>query len=76
MRLVKGAYWDAEIKRAQELGLPDYPVFTRKAHTDLCYEVCAARLLAAPQAVFPAIRDPQRAHPEHGPATSRAGHGL
>ena len=53
VRLVKGAYWDAEIKRAQELGLPDYPVFTRKAHTDLCYEVCAARLLAAPKAIFP-----------------------
>ncbi|MYE51860.1 MAG: bifunctional proline dehydrogenase/L-glutamate gamma-semialdehyde dehydrogenase PutA [Gammaproteobacteria bacterium] len=53
VRLVKGAYWDAEVKRAQELGLPDYPVFTRKAHTDLCYEVCAARLLAAPEAIFP-----------------------
>ncbi len=53
VRLVKGAYWDAEIKRAQELGLSDYPVFTRKAHTDLCYEVCAARLLAAPEAIFP-----------------------
>ena len=53
VRLVKGAYWDAEIKRAQEQGLPDYPVFTRKAHTDLCYEVCAARLLAAPEAIFP-----------------------
>ena len=53
VRLVKGAYWDAEIKRAQELGLSDYPVFTRKTHTDLCYEVCAARLLAAPDAVLP-----------------------
>ena len=53
VRLVKGAYWDAEIKRAQELGFSDYPVFTRKAHTDLCYEVCAARLLAAPEAIFP-----------------------
>ena len=53
VRLVKGAYWDAEIKRAQEQGFHDYPVFTRKAHTDLCYEVCAARLLAAPEAIFP-----------------------
>ena len=53
VRLVKGAYWDAEIKRAQEQGLFDYPVFTRKANTDLSYEVCAARLLAAPGAVFP-----------------------
>ena len=51
---MKGAYWDWEIKHAQELGLPDYPVFTRKAHTDLCFENCAARLLAAgPTTVFP-----------------------
>ena len=53
VRLVKGAYWDTEIKHAQEHGFPDYPVFTRKANTDLSYEVCAARLLAAPDAVFP-----------------------
>ena len=53
VRLVKGAYWDTEIKHSQEQGLADYPVFTRKAHTDLCYEVCAARLLGAPDAVFP-----------------------
>ena len=53
VRLVKGAYWDTEIKHAQEQGLADYPVFTRKTHTDLCYEVCAARLLAAPEAVYP-----------------------
>ncbi|WP_395697941.1 bifunctional proline dehydrogenase/L-glutamate gamma-semialdehyde dehydrogenase PutA [Methylocella sp.] len=46
VRLVKGAYWDAEIKRAQERGLPDYPVFTRKAMTDLNYLSCAQRLLA------------------------------
>ena len=37
VRLVKGAYWDAEVKRAQERGSDDYPVFTRKAMTDLCY---------------------------------------
>lgn len=53
VRLVKGAYWDAEIKRAQELGLADYPVFTRKANTDLCYEVCAATLMAATDAIHP-----------------------
>jgi len=55
VRLVKGAYWDAEIKQAQVLGLPDYPVFTRKAATDLAYLVCAERLLAAPREVFPAF---------------------
>jgi len=46
VRLVKGAYWDSEIKRAQVLGLAGYPVFTRKAHTDLSYLACARRLLA------------------------------
>ena len=53
VRLVKGAYWDSEIKRAQVEGLADYPVFTRKAHTDLGYLVCAARLLDAHAAVYP-----------------------
>jgi RHH-type transcriptional regulator, proline utilization regulon repressor / proline dehydrogenase / delta 1-pyrroline-5-carboxylate dehydrogenase len=52
-RLVKGAYWDAEIKRAQELGMPAYPVFTHKHHTDISYVACAQALLAAPDAVFP-----------------------
>ncbi|MFD2182496.1 bifunctional proline dehydrogenase/L-glutamate gamma-semialdehyde dehydrogenase PutA [Rhodoplanes azumiensis] len=47
VRLVKGAYWDTEIKRAQERGLADYPVFTRKAMTDLAYLDCAQALLAA-----------------------------
>ena len=46
LRLVKGAYWDTEIKRAQERGLDDYPVFTRKAMTDLNYLHCADKLLA------------------------------
>jgi RHH-type transcriptional regulator, proline utilization regulon repressor / proline dehydrogenase / delta 1-pyrroline-5-carboxylate dehydrogenase len=55
MRLVKGAYWDSEIKRAQQLGMPDYPVFTRKAATDASYIACAARLLAAPGAIYPAF---------------------
>jgi RHH-type transcriptional regulator, proline utilization regulon repressor / proline dehydrogenase / delta 1-pyrroline-5-carboxylate dehydrogenase len=53
VRLVKGAYWDTEIKLAQQQGLADYPVFTRKAHTDLCYLHCAQQLLAAPGAVYP-----------------------
>jgi len=52
-RLVKGAYWDAEIKRAQELGLPAYPVFTHKHHTDVSYLACAKALLDAPDAIYP-----------------------
>ena len=52
-RLVKGAYWDAEIKRAQELGLPCYPVFTHKHHTDISYLACARTLLDAPDAIYP-----------------------
>jgi RHH-type proline utilization regulon transcriptional repressor/proline dehydrogenase/delta 1-pyrroline-5-carboxylate dehydrogenase len=53
VRLVKGAYWDTEIKRGQERGLLDYPVFTRKAMTDLCYMACAKKLLAARNRLFP-----------------------
>jgi len=53
VRLVKGAYWDSEIKRAQQLGLPDYPVYTRKAHTDVAYLACARKLLANRDAFFP-----------------------
>ncbi|SMP78191.1 L-proline dehydrogenase /delta-1-pyrroline-5-carboxylate dehydrogenase [Novosphingobium panipatense] len=53
VRLVKGAYWDAEIKRAQVDGLADFPVYTRKVHTDVSYVACARQLLAAPDAVFP-----------------------
>ena len=52
-RLVKGAYWDAEIKRAQELGLPHYPVFTHKHHTDVSYLSCARALLDVPDAIYP-----------------------
>jgi RHH-type proline utilization regulon transcriptional repressor/proline dehydrogenase/delta 1-pyrroline-5-carboxylate dehydrogenase len=52
-RLVKGAYWDSEIKRAQELGLPHYPVFTHKQHTDISYLACAQALLAAPDVIYP-----------------------
>ncbi len=54
-RLVKGAYWDAEIKRAQELGLPHYPVFTHKHHTDLSYLACAKALLDAPDVIYPQL---------------------
>ncbi|SMH36945.1 trifunctional transcriptional regulator/proline dehydrogenase/L-glutamate gamma-semialdehyde dehydrogenase [Azospirillum agricola] len=53
IRLVKGAYWDSEIKRAQVDGLEDFPVYTRKLHTDVSYVACARKLLAAPDAVFP-----------------------
>ncbi|RVT89989.1 bifunctional proline dehydrogenase/L-glutamate gamma-semialdehyde dehydrogenase PutA [Rhodovarius crocodyli] len=53
LRLVKGAYWDSEIKRAQVDGLEGFPVFTRKVHTDVSYLACARKLLAAPDAVFP-----------------------
>jgi RHH-type transcriptional regulator, proline utilization regulon repressor / proline dehydrogenase / delta 1-pyrroline-5-carboxylate dehydrogenase len=53
VRLVKGAYWDTEIKRAQERGLDDYPVFTRKAMTDLNYVACAQKLLALRPRLFP-----------------------
>ncbi len=47
VRLVKGAYWDSEIKRAQERGLPGFPVYSRKSSTDLSYQACAKRLIAA-----------------------------
>jgi RHH-type proline utilization regulon transcriptional repressor/proline dehydrogenase/delta 1-pyrroline-5-carboxylate dehydrogenase len=47
VRLVKGAYWDTEIKRAQVQGLEGYPVFTRKAHTDVSYLACSQRMLAS-----------------------------
>lgn len=53
IRLVKGAYWDSEIKRAQVDGLEGFPVYTRKIHTDVAYLACARKLLAAPDAVFP-----------------------
>lgn len=54
VRLVKGAYWDTEIKRAQERGLADYPVFTRKAATDVSYLACAKAMLQAPN-LYPAF---------------------
>ncbi|MFC0129279.1 trifunctional transcriptional regulator/proline dehydrogenase/L-glutamate gamma-semialdehyde dehydrogenase [Ralstonia solanacearum] len=53
IRLVKGAYWDSEVKRAQVDGLEGYPVYTRKVYTDVSYLACARKLLTAPDAVFP-----------------------
>ena len=53
VRLVKGAYWDSEVKRAQIAGHPGYPVFTSKAATDLSYLVCAHKLIAAAPALYP-----------------------
>jgi len=53
VRLVKGAYWDGEIKRAQEGGLPGYPVFTHKQHTDISYLACAQALIGHADVIFP-----------------------
>lgn len=53
VRLVKGAYWDSEIKWCQERGLKDYPVYTRKSSTDLSYMVCAGKLLNNTKAFYP-----------------------
>ncbi|MEJ7776420.1 MAG: bifunctional proline dehydrogenase/L-glutamate gamma-semialdehyde dehydrogenase PutA [Sphingomicrobium sp.] len=55
VRLVKGAYWDTEIKAAQVAGLPDYPVFTRKVATDVSFLACARTLLAAGEVIYPAF---------------------
>ena len=55
VRLVKGAYWDSEIKASQVGGFGDYPVFTRKVATDVSYLACAARLFAASDAIYPAF---------------------
>ncbi|MEA9392572.1 trifunctional transcriptional regulator/proline dehydrogenase/L-glutamate gamma-semialdehyde dehydrogenase [Acerihabitans sp. TG2] len=53
IRLVKGAYWDSEIKRAQVDGLEGYPVYTRKVYTDVAYLACARKLLAVPHLIYP-----------------------
>ena len=53
IRLVKGAYWDSEIKRAQVDGLEGYPVYTRKVYTDVSYVACARKLLAVPESIYP-----------------------
>jgi len=78
IRLVKGAYWDSEIKRAQVDGQDGYPVYTRKPYTDASYIACARKLLAAPDAVYPqfathnaqtlatiyTLADPAQYHPQ------------
>jgi RHH-type proline utilization regulon transcriptional repressor/proline dehydrogenase/delta 1-pyrroline-5-carboxylate dehydrogenase len=53
IRLVKGAYWDSEIKRAQAMGLHDYPVYTKKSHTDISFIACAKKLLAPDSPFYP-----------------------
>ncbi len=53
IRLVKGAYWDTEIKRAQAMGLDDYPVFTKKSHTDISFLACAKKMLAMDSHFYP-----------------------
>lgn len=64
IRLVKGAYWDYEIKNAQVQGLHNYPVFTRKQSTDLCYLVCAEKLLGMTDRIFPQFAT-HNAHTAH-----------
>ena len=66
VRLVKGAYWDSEIKWAQELGLADYPVLTRKMHTDVSYLAAMRLLLSDPQAFYPQFAT----HNAHSVATA------
>ena len=56
VRLVKGAYWDSEIKWAQERGLEDYPVFSRKLHTDVSYLAAMRLLLSDSEGVLSAVR--------------------
>lgn len=68
VRLVKGAYWDTEVKRAQEQGLAGYPVFTRKANTDVAYLACARRLIARRDLFYPMLAT----HNAHTVAAVRA----
>jgi RHH-type proline utilization regulon transcriptional repressor/proline dehydrogenase/delta 1-pyrroline-5-carboxylate dehydrogenase len=68
VRLVKGAYWDTEVKRSQEQGLVGYPVFTRKANTDVAYLACARRLLARRDVFYPMLAT----HNAHTVAAVRA----
>jgi RHH-type proline utilization regulon transcriptional repressor/proline dehydrogenase/delta 1-pyrroline-5-carboxylate dehydrogenase len=69
LRLVKGAYWDTEIKRAQSEGQVDYPVYTIKAHTDLSYLVCAQKLLDAADVADPIVYPQFATHNAHSIAT-------
>ena len=75
VRLVKGAYWDTEIKRAQVQGLAGYPVFTRKAHTDVSYLACAEALLDAGTHVYPMFAT-HNAHTIAWIAARAASHGT
>ncbi len=75
VRLVKGAYWDTEVKRAQVLGLAGYPVFTRKAHTDVSYLACAKALLDAGDAIYPMFAS-HNAHTVAWVAACAAGRGA
>ncbi|TAJ52641.1 MAG: bifunctional proline dehydrogenase/L-glutamate gamma-semialdehyde dehydrogenase PutA, partial [Nevskiaceae bacterium] len=68
VRLVKGAYWDTEVKRSQEQGLAGYPVYTRKANTDVAYLACARRLLSAREVFYPMLAT----HNAHTVAAVRA----
>jgi RHH-type proline utilization regulon transcriptional repressor/proline dehydrogenase/delta 1-pyrroline-5-carboxylate dehydrogenase len=85
VRLVKGAYWDGEIKRAQELGLPGYPVFTHKHHTDLSYLACAQALLSHAAVIYPQFATHNAgtiaailhmAHKAHAPFEMQRLHGM
>ena len=78
VRLVKGAYWDSEVKRAQVDGQIGYPVFTRKANTDVSYQGCARRLLQATDAVYPmfATHNAQTIAAIHRMATTELGAGA
>ena len=67
-RLVKGAYWDTEIKRAQVLGLDGFPVFTHKPNTDVSYIACARKLLQMTDRIYPQFA----AHNAHTAAASFA----
>ncbi len=71
VRLVKGAYWDSEIKRAQVDGLDGYPVYTRKAYTDVAYLACAAAPARGAGGNLSPVRDPQRAHAGGDPRARR-----
>src|SRR5437762_2281267 len=70
VRLVKGAYWDSEIKRAQERGLASFPVYTSKAATDASYLECARQLFAAGQVIYPQFAT-HNAYTEIGRASCR-----
>jgi RHH-type proline utilization regulon transcriptional repressor/proline dehydrogenase/delta 1-pyrroline-5-carboxylate dehydrogenase len=71
VRLVKGAYWDTEIKRAQVEGVDGFPVFTRKAATDVSYLACARKLLRRDRPALSAIRHAQRPHHRRDPPDGR-----